>query len=51
METVYSTKIENGNWKMEIGNAKWQVPCPIGARARAREPIDHGITMTDRCQG
>ena len=42
---------------MEIGNAKWhvpcgrEVPCLIGARARAREPIDHGITVTDRCQG
>ena len=22
---------------MEIGNAKWHVPWPIGARARARE--------------
>ena len=40
---------------MEIGNAKWhvpwpKVPWPIGARARARarEPIDHGITVTDR---
>ena len=35
---------------MEIGNVKWHVPWPIGARARAREPIDHGITVTNRCQ-
>ena len=41
---------------MEIGKTKWHdrgqwVPWPIGARARAMEPIDHDITVTDRCQG
>ena len=28
----------HGNWKMEIGNAKWHVPWPIG-------------TVADGCQG
>ena len=38
---------------MENGNAKWHVLWLIGARARAsaREPIDHSIAVTDRCQG
>ena len=33
---------------MDIGNAKWHVPWLIGARAWAREPIDHGNAVADR---
>ena len=49
---IGSTEI--GNWKSETRSGMYRgrwLPWPIGARTRAREPIDHGISVTDRCQG